>query len=65
MEADGQWLVGLGHKVADCRTSEGLGSSAGSLVGRVIVRKTPGLLPAHWCIKSTPRVSVGLLKGKA
>ena len=49
MEAAGHWLGGLGHEAADCGSLGSPRASAGSLVYRVRVQKTPGLFPAHWC----------------
>lgn len=39
-------------------------ASAGSLVGRVRVLKTLGLLPTHWKVKPDLRVSARLLAGR-
>ena len=64
MEAASCWLVGPGHKAASCRTPGGPKASAGSLMGRVRVHKTPGLLPTHWWVKPGPGVSAGLLAGR-
>ena len=38
---------------------------AGSLVGRVRIPKTLGLLSTHWQVKPGPGVSPGLLAGRA
>lgn len=40
-------------------------ATAGSLVGRVRVLKTLGLLPTHWQVKPGPGVSTRLLAGRA
>lgn len=40
-------------------------ASTGSLVGRVRILKTLGLLPTHWQVKPTPGVSARLLAGRA
>lgn len=54
MAAASCYLLGLGHEVA----------STGSLVGRVRILKMLGLLPIHWQVKPTPRVSARLLAGR-
>ena len=58
-------LRGPGNKATGFRTLGSPGASAGSLVGRVRVRRTPGLLPAPWRVKPGPEVTVGLLAGRA
>ena len=40
-------------------------ASAGSLMGRVRVLETPGLLSLHWWVKPGPGVGAGLLVGRA
>lgn len=51
--------------MSDCGTLRGPWPSAGSLVGRVKVLKTLGLLPTHWQVKPGPGVSARLLAGRA
>lgn len=50
---------------AFCRTLGSSCASAGSLVCGFCVLKTPGLLSAHWQVKSHPWVSAGLLAHRA
>ena len=64
-DAAGCCLVGPGHEVAGCGILGGPGASAGSLVGRVRVPKTLGLLPTHWQVKPDPGVSASLMTGRA
>ena len=47
VDAAGCSLEGLGHEVAGCGTLVGPEGSAGTLVGRIRVPKTLGLLSAH------------------
>ena len=64
-DAFGFCLAGPGHEAAGCRTLEGPGASAGSLVGKVKVLKTLGLLPTHWQVKPDPEVSVSVVTVRA
>ena len=61
----GCWLAGPVQKAADYRNPGGPGATAGSLVDRVRVQKTPGLLPPVWWVKPGPGISAGLLAGRA
>ena len=63
--AFGCCLAGPGHEAAGCRTLEGPGASAGSLVGRFKVLKTLGLFPTHWQVKPDPGLSVSVVSDRA
>lgn len=65
MEAVGCLLVGLGPEVSGCRTPRVPWASAGSLLGRGRVQKTPELLRTHWWVKPGPGISAELLAGRA
>ena len=64
-DAAGCCLAGPGHKMAGCGILGASGASAGSLVGRVRVLKSLGLIPNHWQVKPDPGVNVKLLAGRA
>ena len=51
MDAAGCCLEGPSHEATGCRTLGGQRASASSLVGRVRVLKTLGLLSTHWRVK--------------
>ena len=51
MDAAGCCLVGPSHEATGCRTLGGQGARASSLVGRVRVLKTLGLLSTDWQVK--------------
>ena len=57
VEAVGYWLAGTGQEEADCRIPGFSRANTGSLVGRIRVHKTLGLLPTHWWVKPGPGVS--------
>ena len=65
VEVASHCVVGLGHDAAGYSTLGGPGVSAGSLVGRVGVQETPGLVPAHWLVKPDPEASTRLLACRA
>ena len=57
-------MVGLGHKVADCRTPGGPRASTGSLVGRVRVHKPSVLFPIHWWYLLVGRAGAQVVPGQ-
>ena len=61
MNVAGCCLSRPGHEAACCGALGGPRASAGSLVGRVRVLKTLGLLLSHWQVKLGPGVNAGLL----
>ena len=65
MHVAGCCLAGPGHSMACCGNFGDPGVSTGSLLGRVRVLKTLGLLPTHWQVKPGPYVNAGLLAGRA